>query len=108
MLDSKRHFCYRRRTPRDAVQTNAPHGCATCRVPPAALGDQNLLIMKPKSVSVAVDLLWGPTPGEQMRLLRAASRTYRLLAGIQLSDWRRSMGAGNVRTNERTHTHRCY
>ena len=71
------------------------------RVPRAALTDQNLLIMMPKSVSVAADLVGvgGPTPGEQMRLLRAASRTYRLLAGIQLSDWRndRRRGRGQER-----------
>ncbi len=61
-------------------------------MPRTALSDQNLLIMMPKSVSVAVDLVGDPTPGEQMRLLRAASRTYRLFAGIQLSDWRHNRG----------------
>ena len=83
------------------------------RVPRAALTDQNLLIMMPKSVSVAADLVGvgGPTPGEQMRLLRAASRTYRLLAGIQLSDWRndRRRGRGQERGQSGqgacTHTH---
>ena len=98
--DSTLHaVCCQCRTRTDALPTNTPPRMR--RVPCAALTDQNLLIMMPKSVSVAADLVGvgGPTPGEQMRLLRAASRTYRLLAGIQLSDWRndRRRGRGQGR-----------